>query len=76
MPKVTKKKTRVSPEQVEKSPEQKIVDRWPVLAPLILLVMTLFCYWTPMTSNETSILWDAADYFQVIQNYLSQELHA
>ena len=29
-----------------------------------------------MTSNETSILWDAADYFQVIQNYLSQELHA
>jgi hypothetical protein len=43
---------------------------------LILLAMTLLCYWTPMTSPETSILWDAADYFQVIQNYLSQELHA
>ncbi len=52
------------------------MDRWPVLGPLILLAMTLICYWTPMTSHETSILWDAADYFQVIQNYLSQELHA
>ena len=76
MAKVSKKKTRVSPEPVEKKPEKKIIDRWPVLAPLILLAMTLFCYWTPMTSSETSILWDAADYFQPIQNYLSQELHA
>ena len=47
-----------------------------MLGPLILLAMTLICYWTPMTSRDTSILWDAADYFQVIQNYLSQELHA
>ncbi len=29
-----------------------------------------------MTSGGTSILWDAADYYQVVQNYLSQELHA
>jgi len=29
-----------------------------------------------MTSDGTSILWDAADYYQVVQNYLSQELHA
>jgi hypothetical protein len=43
---------------------------------MILVAATLFCYWTPMTSGITSILWDAADYFQVIQNYLSQELHA
>ncbi len=76
MPKVSKKKTRVSPAQSEKQPEKKIIDRWPVLGPLILLAMTLVCYWTPMTSGGTSILWDAADYYQVVQNYLSQELHA
>ncbi len=29
-----------------------------------------------MTSSNTSILWDAADYYQVVQNYFSQELHA
>jgi hypothetical protein len=29
-----------------------------------------------MTSSQTSILWDAADYYQVVQNYFSQELHA
>jgi hypothetical protein len=38
--------------------------------------MTLLCYWTPITSSETSILWDAADFFQPVQNYLAQELHA
>ncbi len=43
---------------------------------LILLVVTLLCFWTPMTSDGTSILWDAADYYQVVQNYLSQELYA
>jgi hypothetical protein len=75
MPRASKKKTRVSPAPIEKKPE-KITDRWPVLGPLILLVMTLVCYWTPMTSNETSILWDAADQDQVLQNYLSHELHA
>jgi hypothetical protein len=75
MPKVPKKKSRPSPLQPDSKPDKKI-DRWPVLGPLILLAMTLVCYWQPMTSSETSILWDAADYFQVIQNYLSEELHA
>src|ERR1700722_17260037 len=76
MPKVSRKKTRVSPPQADTKPEKKITDRWPIFGPLILFAMTLICYWQPMTSGETSILWDAADYFQVIQNYLSQELHA
>jgi hypothetical protein len=76
MPKVSKKKTRVSPAQPGQQPEKKITNRWPILGPLILLAMTLVCYWTPMTSGGTSILWDAADYYQVVQNYVSQELHA
>jgi hypothetical protein len=75
MPKVSRKKTRVSP-QAENRPTKTTVDRWPIFGPLILLAMTLVCYWTPMTSGGTSILWDAADYYQVVQNYLSQELHA
>src|SRR5689334_2025315 len=50
--------------------------RWNLLAPAILVAVTLACYWVPMTSDQTSILWDAADYYQVVQNYLSQELHA
>jgi hypothetical protein len=76
MAKVSRKQTRVSPSQPPKQIEKKSVDRWPVLGPLILLVVTLLCFWTPMTSDGTSILWDAADYYQVVQNYLSQELHA
>jgi len=80
MPKVSKKKTRVAPaqphKQDEKTPEKKSVDRWPIMGPLILVAVTLFCYWTPMTSDGTSILWDAADYYQVVQNYFSHELHA
>jgi hypothetical protein len=76
MPKVSRRKTPVRPAEIQKQPQKKTWDRWPVIGPLILLAMTLICYWTPMTSPETSILWDAADYFQVIQNYLSQELHA
>jgi hypothetical protein len=76
MPKVSQKKTRTSQAQAEPKPEKKIVDRWPIWGPLILVAVTLACYWTPMTSDGTSILWDAADFFQPIQNYLSQELHA
>lgn len=76
MPKVSpKKKTRISPAEPKKESD-KTIDRWPILGPLILVAMTLACYWTPMTSSATSILWDAADYYQVVQNYLSQELHA
>jgi hypothetical protein len=76
MSRVSKKKIRIARASVERKPLKPTLDRWPVLAPLILFAATLLCYWTPMTSGNTSILWDAADYFQVIQNYLSQELHA
>jgi hypothetical protein len=76
MPKASRKKTRVHPAQPAKKAEEKITGRWPVLGPLILLAVTLACYWTPMTSNATSILWDSADHDQVVRNYLSQEIHA
>ena len=72
MSKASKKKSGTA---VAPSPQQT-VDRWPMIAPAILVVMTLACYWVPMTSTQTSILWDAADYYQVVQNYFSQELHA
>ncbi len=75
MPKASRKKTRVPP-QPEQKPVKEIGDRWPVLGPLILVVVTLVCYWTPMISGATSIYGDAADQDQVLQNYLSQELHA
>jgi hypothetical protein len=76
MAKVSRKKLRVSAAESEKQGEKPSVDRWPILGPLILLAVTLVCFWTPMTSSNTSILWDAADYYQVVQNYFSQELHA
>lgn len=69
------KASRKTPPKVSQPP-QAATDRWRVLGPLLLAAMTLFCYWTPMTSANTSILWDAADFFQPIQNYLSEELHA
>ncbi|MGP0075572.1 MAG: hypothetical protein ACLPWF_26955 [Bryobacteraceae bacterium] len=70
-PKTSKKKQpAVAP------PVRPSVDRWPFYGPIVLVAMTLICYWTPMTSGHTSILWDAADFFQPIQNYLSGELHA
>jgi hypothetical protein len=72
MSKASKKKSGTT---VMLAPEQTI-DRWPVLGPAILVAMTLACYWVPMTSSQTSLLWDAADYYQVVQNYFSQELHA
>src|SRR6185436_5976826 len=51
-------------------------DIWPFLGPAILVIVTLACYWVPMTSNNTSIMWDAADFHRPVQDYLSQELHA
>jgi hypothetical protein len=33
-------------------------------------------FWTPLTSPQTSILWDAADYYYVVQKYFSEEIHA
>lgn len=74
MSKASRKKTQVPPRQLEKT--KKITDRWPVLGPLILLAVTLVCYWTPMTSGGASIFGDAADQDQVLQNYLSHEIHA
>jgi len=78
MPKAPKKKIGVSPARVDRNLQSKTksVDRWPVIAPLIILAMTLLCYGTAMTSDGTSILWDAADYYQVVQHYFSQEIHA
>ncbi len=72
MPKTSKRARR----GVAKLPPKTEPDRWRLLSPAILVFVTLACYWTPMTSPQTSILWDAADYYQVVQNYLSGELHA
>ena len=58
------------------SSRSTLAERWVWLAPAILLVVTLACYWIPMTSSDTTIVWDAADYHRPVQNYLSQELHA
>ena len=46
------------------------------LPPAILIFAVLICYWTPLTSPNASIQWDAADEFQPGQQYLSDELHA
>jgi hypothetical protein len=73
MAKTSKKKQQVT---VVAQPVSPAADRWRLLGPAILAGMTLICHWAPMTSSDTSILWDAADAFQVMQNYLSQELHA
>ena len=72
MPKKLKRARR----DAAKLPPKTQPDRWLLLSPAILVFVTLACYWTPMTSPQTSILWDAADYYQVVQNYLSGELHA
>ena len=76
MAKVSKKKSQISPAATDQNPLKQNQDRWTIFGPLILLAMTLLCYWTPMTSDNTSILWDAADQYQVVQNYMSHELHA
>jgi hypothetical protein len=44
-------------------------------APAFLVAVTVVCYWKPMTSDDTSVLWDAADYYRIVQNYLAGELH-
>ncbi len=41
-----------------------------------LVLMNLVFFWTPLTSTNASIQWDAADYYCVVQRYLSDELHA
>src|SRR5208283_5401999 len=70
------KPSRRQPRAAAPPTREGTTDRWRLLGPLLLVFMTLACYWVPMTSSQTSILWDAADYYQVVQNYLSQELHA
>ncbi len=72
----SKPRVRPSVKPSVKPPEPKRADIWPLLGPAILVVMTLACYWVPMTSTQTSILWDAADFHRAVQDYLSQELHA
>jgi hypothetical protein len=77
MPTQAKRGSKAQTKQPATAPPAKpAVDRWHLYAPAILIAMTLICYWTPMTSSNTSILWDAADQFQPFQNYLSLELHA
>lgn len=46
------------------------------LLPALLFLAVLACYWTPLTSPNASIQWDAADQFQVFQDYFSSELRA
>ena len=46
------------------------------LPPAILIFAVLICYWTPLTSPNASIQWDAADEFQPGQQYLSDAIHA
>jgi hypothetical protein len=41
-----------------------------------LILANLIFFWTPLTSPQTSIQWDAADYYWVVQKYFSDELHA
>lgn len=49
---------------------------WQKYLPLFLIFAVLLCYWTPLTSSNASIQWDAADEFQPGQQYLSDELYA
>ena len=70
------KHSNTSAPQTAVATESAPADGWPVLAPSILFGVVLICYWVQLTSSGVSILWDAADFFQPIQNYLSQELRA
>src|SRR5947207_1708074 len=49
---------------------------WRRFVPVLLFLAVVACYWTPLTSPNASIQWDAADEFQVGQKYLSDELHS
>jgi hypothetical protein len=49
---------------------------WQKYLPLFLIFAVLLCYWTPLTSPNASIQWDAADEFQPGQQYLSDELYS
>ena len=42
----------------------------------VLILANLIFFWTPLTSSQASIQWDAADYYAVVQKYFSDELHA
>src|SRR5579871_858082 len=41
----------------------------------LVLACTIF-FWEPLTSQNASIQWDAADYYYVVQKYFADELHA
>jgi hypothetical protein len=49
---------------------------WHKYLPAFLIFAVLLSYWTPLTSPNASIQWDAADEFQPGQQYLSDELYA
>jgi hypothetical protein len=43
---------------------------------LVLAVANLVFFWVPLTADQASIQWDAADYYYVVQKYFAAELHA
>jgi hypothetical protein len=58
------------------APSAQGFDKWRKYLPAILIFTVSICYWTPLTSPNASIQWDAADEFQPGQQYLSDELYA
>jgi hypothetical protein len=66
-----------SAESVQKAIEAPVAGKsrsyfW--LAPVCLAAMVLIFYWTPLTSNNASIQWDAADLHYPFQKYFSDHI--
>jgi hypothetical protein len=72
MAKKKKTSSKAAPEKVATRPSIE----WKRYSPVILILVVLVFYWTPLTSSNASIQWDAADEFQPGQKYLSDELHS
>jgi hypothetical protein len=75
---VAKKHKTVSPKQTASAKTTSVAPAfdWQKYLPVLLIFAVLLCYWTPLTSPNASIQWDAADEFQPGQQYLSDELRA
>jgi len=73
-----KRKSAAAPKAGATKPAPAAPPRfdWQRYLPAILILALAICYWTPLTSPNASIQWDAADEFQPGQQYLSEELHA
>ncbi len=70
---MARRTTRNSPAPTTPS---KPSDPWKIASPIVLVAACLAFFWTPLTSPQTSILWDAADYYYVVQKYFSEEILA